>query len=94
MMALYNQRVNAQLMAKCLPLSKELLEKETQSFFPSIISYWNHILFGDLILLSRLALNKIGKLSSKDLALFPSPKSPQDIYCDDMSDLALLRSQL
>ena len=54
MLSLYNQRMNEQLILCCHELSKDYLEKETHSFFPNIISYWNHLLFGDLILLKRL----------------------------------------
>ena len=93
-MSMYNQRMNAQLMDSCLALPNALLEKETHSFFPNIISYWNHILFGDLILIGRIALNEIAMLSPKDLAVFPTPKSPQDIYHNELSDIAVLRKQL
>ena len=93
-MALYNQRINEQLMANCLALSNELLEKETHSFFPNIMSYWNHILFGDLILLRRLALNHIARLTPQTLSALPTPESPQDIYCRKLSDFAYLRSQV
>lgn len=71
-----------------------MLEKETHSFFPNIISYWNHILFGDLILLGRLALNEIAQLQLEDVAKFPSPKSPKDIYHNRLSDIAALRKQV
>ena len=93
-MSLYNQRMNTQLLDCCLTLSNDILEKETNSFFSNIISYWNHILFGDLILLSRLASNKIAQLKLQDLAKFPSPKSPQDIYHIQLSELATLRQQV
>lgn len=93
-MALYNQRINEQLMAKCLNLPIEVLAQDTHSFFPNIISYWNHILFGDLILLGRLALNDVGGLTVKDMSSFPSAKSPQDIYHSDLSELAVLRTQV
>jgi len=93
MMSLYNQRINAQLLDCCLALPQNILEKETHSFFQDIISYWNHILFGDLILMGRLALNQVGELSPQDLSLFPTPKSPQDIYCSNLSDIAVLRKQ-
>jgi len=86
--------MNAQLMDSCLALSNDLLEKETHSFFPNIISYWNHILFGDLILVGRLALNHIGSLSPQYLSVFPTPKSPQDIYYSKLSDIAVLRKQV
>jgi len=94
MMSVYNQRINEQLINCCATLSKEQLNQETHSFFPTIIAYWNHILFGDLILLSRLALNNIGRLSVDDLSKFPTPKSPQDNYCHDFNDLILLRRKV
>lgn len=93
-MSLYNQRMNDQLMDSCLALSNDLLEKETNSFFSNIIGYWNHIIFGDLILVGRLASNQIGQLSAQDLSLFPTPKSPQDIYYSQLLDIAVLRKQI
>lgn len=94
MMSLYNQRMNRQLMDCCLALPNDIVEKETHSFFPDIVSYWNHILFGDLILLNRLAANKIAQLCLEDLSPFPSPKTPNDIYHHQLSDLAVLRKQV
>ncbi len=94
MLSLYNQRINMQLIDSCIVLPKNMLEKETHSFFPNIINYWNHILFGDLILLNRLALNEIAQLSSEKMAQFPSPKSPQDIYHNNFSDIAILRKKV
>lgn len=94
MMSLYNQRMNNQLMGHCLTLSADILTKDTDSFFPNIISYWNHILFGDLILLGRLAANNIGSLSPLDFSEFPKPISPQDIYHTNLLDIALLRTQI
>ena len=93
-MSLYNKRMNKQLMDCCLALPIDILEKETNSFFPNIISYWNHILFGDLILLVRLASNEIGQLKIKDLDKLPSPKSPQDIYHKQLPKIASLRQQV
>jgi len=94
MLSLYNQRINIQLIDKCMTLSNDILEKETHSFFPNIINYWNHILFGDLILMNRLALNEIAQLSAKSMEEFPSPKSPQDIYANNLSDIATLRKEV
>jgi len=93
-MSLYNQRMNSQLMGHSLTLSADILTKDTDSFFPNIISYWNHILFGDLILLGRLAANNIGNLSSLDFSEFPKAISPQDIYHTNLLDIALLRSRV
>jgi len=83
--------MNDQLMDSCLALSSELLEKDTNSFFSNIIGYWNHIIFGDLILVGRLASNQIGQLSAQDLSLFPTPKSPQDIYYSQLLDIAVFK---
>jgi uncharacterized damage-inducible protein DinB len=94
MMSLYNQRINTQLLGCCLNLSNEVLNKDTNSFFPSIIAYWNHLLFGDLILLSRIASNDIAQLNDQALSIFPSPKSPQDIYHTQIKELAKLREQV
>jgi uncharacterized damage-inducible protein DinB len=94
MMSLYNQRINTKLMDCCLALSDDTLVKETHSFFPNIISYWNHILFGDLILLGRLASNEIAMLNPQDFDKFPCPKSPTDVYHTQLSDIAVLRQQV
>lgn len=93
-MSRYNQRMNSQLMDCCLALPVSVLEKETQSFFPNIISYWNHILFGDLILLGRLAKNNIAKLSLADFDDFPTPQSTTDIYHHQLPDIAKLREKV
>jgi uncharacterized damage-inducible protein DinB len=94
MMSLYNQRMNKQLMHCCLSLSSDMLEKETHSFFSNVISYWNHLLFGDLILMGRLAQNEVGKLTPGDFSSFPYPKSPRDIYFDKLTDLIIVREQV
>jgi len=94
MMSLYNQRMNSQLMGHCLTLSSDVLEQDTHSFFPNIVSYWNHILFGDLILMARLASNNIANLSSADFSEFPSPISPKDIYHGTLLDITSLRAQV
>jgi uncharacterized damage-inducible protein DinB len=94
MMALYNQRINEQLLNCCLLLPNEVLEKETHSFFSNIVSYWNHLLFGDLILLGRLGLNEVAQLSPSDFLSFPSPKSPQDTYFRNLEDIVVTRKEL
>jgi uncharacterized damage-inducible protein DinB len=94
MMSVYNQRINEQLIHCCNSLSNEQLNEETHSFFPTIIAYWNHILFGDLILLFRLASNNIANLSVDDFSKLPTAKSPQDIYCHHFTDLVILRRKV
>lgn len=81
-------------MEYCLALPLDVQEQDTHSFFPNIISYWNHILFGDLILLRRIAANEIGQLSLQAFAKLPVPKSPQDIYHHHLAELAELRCQV
>ncbi len=94
MMSVYNQRINEQLLTCCESLSVDELTRETQSFFPNIISYWNHILFGDLILLTRLATNNISSLTLNDFFELPAPVSPNDVYHEKLSDIIVLRSQV
>ena len=91
MLSHYNQRINTQLIDCCTSLSNDVLVKETNSFFSNVISYWNHILFGDLILLGRLASNHIAGISLNDFTECPTPKSPNDIYHNKFSDIAILR---
>jgi len=91
MLSHYNQRINVQLIDCCTSLPNDILVKETNSFFSNIISYWNHILFSDLILLGRLASNHIAGISPNDFTKFPTPKSPNDIYHNKFSDIAILR---
>jgi len=94
MMAEYNKRINEQLLTCCLRLSAEDLIKDTFSFFPNVISYWNHILFGDLILLRRLAANNISSLTLSDFNCLPTPKSPNDIYHDNLDEIMVLRRKV
>jgi uncharacterized damage-inducible protein DinB len=81
-------------MERCLALPSSILEKETHSFFTNIVSYWNHLLFGDLILLTRLALNNIAQLSLEDFADFPSACTPNDIYSKELIEIAVLRKKV
>ena len=94
MMAEYNKCINNQLINCCQLLSNDDLSKDTLSFFPNIISYWNHILFGDLILLGRLAKNEISSLTSNDFNELPTPKSPRDIYHENFTNIVVLRNQV
>ena len=92
--SLYNQRMNKQLLACCLLLSQEQCEEPTHSFFPNIISYWNHILFGDLIMLRRLLSNGVAGLHVNILSGLPDAQSPIDIYGISIVELESLRSKV
>ena len=94
MLSRYNQRINKQLMQTCIALPEALLTKESHSFFPTILSYWNHLLFGDLILLGRLASYTTDLLQPEDLAQFPKPKTPRDIYYQQLPELMAARFTL
>lgn len=94
MMAHYNQRINNQLMDLCLSLPEHKLNQETHSFFPNIINYWNHILFGDLILMRRIADQNLAGLSLNRFEELPTPSSPTDIYSSSLSDFSLLRDKV
>lgn len=94
MLAHYNQRINQQLIEVCYALPEHYLNKDTQSFFPNIISYWNHILFGDLILLNRIANFSATSLQPSLFTALPKPVSARDIYSDNLSELAQIRESL
>jgi len=87
-------RMNVQLLECCKGLTEEKLKEDTKTFFPSIINYWNHIMFGDLIMMNRLAINEIGNLSVTDLDQFPNPVSTKDTYFDNLSALESVRSRI
>ncbi|WDE07977.1 damage-inducible protein DinB [Thalassomonas viridans] len=94
MLSRYNIRINRQLLNCCRQLSTQALNKETHSFFPDVISYWNHLLFGDLILMRRLVANQLGGFILSDFNGFPEPVSPQDIYHRELEDICILRERL
>ncbi|MGS2717031.1 DinB family protein [Eionea flava] len=87
LMAHYNQRMNQQLLTASELLTHQQLLQETHSFFSTVMGYWNHLLFGDLIMIGRLANNKIGGLSVSLLKDLPSPRSPQDYYSDSLEEV-------
>ena len=94
MLSIYNLRMNAQLLECCNKLPPEKLTVDTKTFFPSIISYWNHLMFGDLIMMNRLAINEIGSLTTIDLDPFPKPVSTKDTYYDNLSDIENVRARI
>ncbi|MGF1908339.1 DinB family protein [Vibrio kasasachensis] len=91
MLALYNQRMNQQLLTVCEPLSMEQLHQQTQSFFPSVMAHWNHILFADLIMLQRLVDNDLVSVDPAVLKTLPKSKSVNDQFVSNMDELKSLR---
>ncbi|MEZ9524127.1 DinB family protein [Enterovibrio norvegicus] len=94
MMARYNQRINQQLLAVCGTLTREQLTEDTHSFFPSILDYWNHILFGDLIMLQRLAASGVAGLNASSLEGLPVSKGIHDTFATDLKTLIPLRQRV
>jgi len=91
---LYNQRMNQQLLICCQQLSQTQCEQETGSFFPNVIAYWNHLLFGDLILIRRIIANKIAGLSLSLLDGLPIATSTSDCYCSTIDEVIELRTKV
>ncbi|AIW14406.1 DinB family protein [Vibrio tubiashii] len=92
MLALYNQRMNQQLLSVCEQLSSQQLNQETHSFFPSVMAHWNHILFGDLIMLQRLITNQIHQLTPQQVNALPIAKAVDDTFVTSIEELKALRS--
>ncbi|MCG9582198.1 DinB family protein [Vibrio tubiashii] len=92
MLALYNQRMNQQLLSVCEQLSSQQLNQETHSFFPSVMAHWNHILFGDLIMLQRLVTNQIHRLTPQQVNALPIAKAVDDTFVTSIEELKALRS--
>ncbi|MDV5170073.1 DinB family protein [Photobacterium rosenbergii] len=94
MLALYNQRMNTQLLGVCRQLSHEQLYQDTESFFPSIMAHWNHILFGDLIMLQRLVTNDLVSVDAAVLDKLPVSRSVNDTFASNLDDLVQLRERV
>ncbi len=91
MLALYNQRMNKQLLGVCQNLTVEELHQDTQAFFPSIMAHWNHILFGDLIMMQRLVANNLVEIDTELLKQLPKSKSVHDTFANTLEELIPLR---
>lgn len=62
-----------------------------ERIFPSIMAHWNHILFGDLIMLQRLVDNQIVVVDPAVLGTLPNAKSVSDTFADSLEELRVLR---
>ncbi|WP_373959521.1 DinB family protein [Vibrio gigantis] len=91
MLALYNQRMNKQLLNVCSMLTYEQLHQNTNSFFPTIMAHWNHILFGDLIMLQRLVANELVSVEPTVLDQLPVSKLVSDTFASNLDELYELR---
>jgi uncharacterized damage-inducible protein DinB len=58
------------------------------------MNHWNHVMFADLIFMKRLFASGIGRCQTEDLAVFPVPSSPTDVYFADFDDYRTARLAL
>lgn len=91
MQARYNQRMNNQLMHVCEKLTEQQLHQQTGSFFPSIMAHWNHLLFGDLIMLKRLHDNGMVNINANTFASLPVARDVNDRFVQSLAELRPLR---
>ncbi|MCK6264159.1 damage-inducible protein DinB [Vibrio sp. ZSDE26] len=94
MLARYNQRMNAQLLDVCQQLTSEQLHQDTHAFFPSVMNHWNHILFGDLIMLQRLSANKIVTIDESLQKSLPVATGIHDTFTNNLDELLPLRAKV
>ena len=93
-LAIHNQRINDRLLNLSIELSEVDLLADRGAFFGSIFNHWNHLMFGDLMLLRRIRDGSPGSDVLDELATFPTPKTPRDVYYHDMVTLAHNRRRL
>lgn len=91
-MALYNQRMNAKLIKVCHELEEKKLHQPTGAFFSTIMDHWNHILFGDLIMLQRLVQNGFVDITPNIKKSLPVAKSVNDKFVNTLQGLSELRT--
>ncbi|MGF1697277.1 damage-inducible protein DinB [Vibrio lamellibrachiae] len=94
MLARYNQRMNTQLLNVCEQLTDVQLHQDTHAFFPSVMNHWNHVLFGDLIMLQRLVSNQIVQLDGRLQQSLPIATRIHDTFAEDMNSLKSLREKV
>ncbi|MCG9784076.1 damage-inducible protein DinB [Vibrio brasiliensis] len=92
MLARYNQRMNQQLLEVCSQLTSQQLHQDTKAFFPTVMAHWNHILFGDLIMLQRLVANGLVNVDQAILARLPEARSVNDTFASSLEELKPIRT--
>ncbi|HIF5802542.1 damage-inducible protein DinB [Vibrio parahaemolyticus] len=91
MFARYNQRMNDQLMRVCEQLTPQQLHQPTGAFFPTVMDHWNHLLFGDLVMLRRLVDNGVIDIDAQTLASLPVAHTVNDSFACNLVELRALR---
>ena len=83
LLARYNARINEQVYQVVEKLDCSILNRDSGTFFGSILGTLNHLLVGDLIWLSRFINHSECYVSLRRLKYYPEPKSLNvKIYTD------------
>ncbi|WP_235611248.1 DinB family protein [Pseudoalteromonas luteoviolacea] len=93
-MALYNQRMNCQLVTAAKTLNNSQLIEDKGAFFGSILGTFNHLIIGDMIWLLRFAKHSNRYQALIQLSELPYPTSLDDILYDQLEPLIKVRKQL
>ncbi|KZN55445.1 DinB family protein [Pseudoalteromonas luteoviolacea] len=94
LMALYNRRMNDQLIQAAHTLTDEQLIEDKGAFFSSILGTFNHLIIGDLIWLLRFSKHSNRYQSLSELSELPYPSSLDEILFNQFEDLIDVRQRL
>jgi len=94
LMANYNQLMNRQMYDYAEALDVGILNQDMGAFFHSIFGSLNHIVVADIIWLKRFAEHEAKFRSLSELASLARPDSLDEILCDSLSDLSIIREML
>ncbi|WP_275424247.1 DinB family protein [Pseudoalteromonas luteoviolacea] len=90
-MALYNQRMNNQLIKAAQTLTHEQLIEDKGVFFSSILGTFNHLIIGDLLWLLRFSKHSNRYQSLSELSELPYPTTLDEILYNSFKDLIAVR---
>ncbi|MDK1286423.1 DinB family protein [Pseudoalteromonas umbrosa] len=94
LMALYNQRMNNQLIQAAQSLTHEQLIEDKGAFFSSILGTFNHLIVGDLLWLLRFSKHSNCYQSLFKLGELPYPTSLDEILFNKLEELVSVRQIL
>ncbi|KZN62001.1 hypothetical protein N473_20885 [Pseudoalteromonas luteoviolacea CPMOR-1] len=94
LLALYNQRMNCQLINAAKTLKHNQLIDDKGAFFGSILGTLNHLIIGDMIWLLRFSKHSNRYQTLIQLSELPYPTSLNDILYDQLEPLIKVREQV
>ena len=94
LLALYNQKMNANIYQSAGHLTAEGLAEDRSAFFGSILGTLNHIVTGDTIWLQRFSGHPNSQGCLREVAELPSPTRLDQLVFEDLGDLKEHRSWL